>query len=445
MNHINISNNRQLISQKAFILGVDPSKTRMDCVLMDTQGNRIGKAFSISKDYKGFNEKFPERLKKIIQRPFNPSDVVIAIECSMNYWKTFGYHCDQKGHLVVLTSPLKTHHGRPLMDGDFSKTDQKDANIVAENALSGRFNIYHSAEEECEKSQKVVYTKAHELSIYYHKLDKDITAFKQRLCSVLDVIFPEFPKLLNPYCKTGLYLLEKYCFPGSLAAMDLPEEFVTIDKISKGKVSLEKLKQIVEGARNSIGVKELVLEPERALIIKDCINAIVDLERRKDKVIEDIKTHVSQTPWYSILISIKGLGEVSAALFIAEAGDLSRFRHYRQLEKFAGLNLRYCDSGLFKGQRKLSRLGNKRLRCVIYSVCNNMRKHDPMVRRKFLKRRIKSKGRCFTRDVIALSSLCLRIIMSIVKQKKMYDINRVECPQLDYLENDYEVIVKKAA
>jgi len=363
----------------------------------------------------------------------------------MNYWKTFGYHCKQQGHLVVLTSPLKTHHGRPLLDGDFSKNDQKDANIVAENALSGRFNIYHSAKDECAESQEILYTKAHELSIYYHKLDKDITACKQRLSSVLDVIFPEFPKLLNPYCKTGLYLLEKYCFPESLAAMDLTEEFANIDKISKGKVSLEKLKQIVEGARHSIGVKELVLEPERALIIKDCINAIGDLERRKERVIEEMKAHASQTPWYSILSSIKGVGEVSAALFIAEAGDLSRFRNYRQLEKFAGLNLRYCDSGLFQGQRKLSRIGNKRLRCVIYSICNNMRKHDPMVKRKFLKRRIKSKGRCFTRDVIALSSLCLRIIMSMVKQGKMYEINRMECPQLDYLEKDYEVIVKKAA
>lgn len=444
MNHNNISENRHLVSQKSFIIGVDPSKSRFDCVLLDKQSNRIGKAFRVSNNYKGFHETFPKKLLKFNIQDIDPSKIVIAIECSMNYWKTFAYHCVNQGYFVVLTNPLKTRHGRPLLDGTFSKTDAKDAHVIAELAMSGKFTICPSIKNH-ETPFQGIYRKSHELSIYYHKLDKDITTYKQRLSSILNVIFPEFSKSLDPYCRSGLYLLEKYHFPESYVAMNLKKELKNVAKISRGKVTLEKLKQIQDSAYTSIGVKDDDVKLERSYIIKDCIDGIRNLAARKEIIIEKIKSLVSQTPWYSILCSIKGIGEVSASLFIAEFGDLSRFKHYKQLEKFAGLNLRLCDSGYFYGQRKVSKMGNKRLRCIIYNICDNMRRHDPLVKRKFLKRRIKHKGKYFTRDILALSSICLRIIMALIKQKRIYDIKQVSCPQLDYLEKDYAIMDKKAA
>jgi transposase len=411
---------------------------------MGISGNRLGKAFRISNDCKGFHENFPKMLEKLNIKHIKPSQVVIAFECSMNYWKTFAYHCVNLGYFVVLTNPLKTRHGRPLLDGTFSKSDAKDAHVIAEIALSGKFNICPTLKNH-ERPSQSLYRRSHELSIYYHKLDKDITAYKQRLSSILNIIFPEFSKCLDPYCQTGLYLLEHYHIPESYIAMDIKKELRNVKKTSRGKVTLKKLKQIQEAACTSIGVKDDDVKLERSYIVKDCITGIRNLESRKEVVIEKIKSLVSQTPWYKIICSIKGIGEISAALFIAEFGDLSRFTHYKQMEKFAGLNLRLCDSGEFYGQRKVSKMGNKRLRCIIYNICDNMRRHDPMVKRKFLKRRIKHKGKYFTKDILSLSSICLRIIMSLVKQRKLYDIERVHCPQLDYLEHDYEVMEKKAA
>lgn len=63
-----------------------------------------------------------------------------------------------------------------------------------------------------------------------------------------------------------------------------------------------------------------------------------------------------------MLKQIPGIGPIHALTILAEAGDLRRFRHHRQFLKFCGLDLATYQSGLFRGQTKLSKFGNARLR-----------------------------------------------------------------------------------
>ena len=50
----------------------------------------------------------------------------------------------------------------------------------------------------------------------------------------------------------------------------------------------------------------------------------------------------------------------------SEAGDLRRFGHHRQFLKFCGLDLATRQSGAFRGQTKLSKYGNARLRRALW-------------------------------------------------------------------------------
>ena len=65
---------------------------------------------------------------------------------------------------------------------------------------------------------------------------------------------------------------------------------------------------------------------------------------------------------YQRLRQIPGIGPIHAMTIIAEAGDLSRFHHHRQFLKFCGLDLATHQSGQFRGQTRLSKFGNSRLR-----------------------------------------------------------------------------------
>ena len=69
-----------------------------------------------------------------------------------------------------------------------------------------------------------------------------------------------------------------------------------------------------------------------------------------------------EQPDYLRLRQVPGIGPIHALTILAEAGDLRRFRHHRQFLKFCGLDLATHQSGQFRGQTRLSKYGNARLR-----------------------------------------------------------------------------------
>ena len=52
--------------------------------------------------------------------------------------------------------------------------------------------------------------------------------------------------------------------------------------------------------------------------------------------------------------------------FLAEVGDLSHYRHPRQIQKLAGLNLKENSSGKHKGQTRITKRGRPRLRALLF-------------------------------------------------------------------------------
>ncbi|PJI52201.1 IS110 family transposase, partial [Methylobacterium radiotolerans] len=63
------------------------------------------------------------------------------------------------------------------------------------------------------------------------------------------------------------------------------------------------------------------------------------------------------------LLSIPGIGPVSAALMIAEIGDISRFETEAKLAKYAGLTWRTKQSGNFRAEETfMTKTGNVYLR-----------------------------------------------------------------------------------
>jgi transposase len=73
-------------------------------------------------------------------------------------------------------------------------------------------------------------------------------------------------------------------------------------------------------------------------------------------------------PDYKLLTTIPGIGPINALTILAEAGGLRRFNHHRQFLKFCGIDLATIQSGMFRGQTKLSKYGNARLTRTLWMV-----------------------------------------------------------------------------
>ena len=77
---------------------------------------------------------------------------------------------------------------------------------------------------------------------------------------------------------------------------------------------------------------------------------------------------LSDLPDYQLLTTIPGIGPINAMTILAEAGDLRRFRHHRQFLKFCGRDLATVQSGMFRGQSRISKYGNARLRRTLWTA-----------------------------------------------------------------------------
>jgi len=127
-------NGRRLEGQ--FIIGIDPAKSKHQAVLLTPEGTTTGRSFSFPTSHTGFSETLSRRIE---ERNHDNSQVVYAIEVSCSLWQNLAYYLQAQGKAVVLVSPLATYHARASMTGDFSRTDTKDAELIARLARQGSY------------------------------------------------------------------------------------------------------------------------------------------------------------------------------------------------------------------------------------------------------------------------------------------------------------------
>ena len=112
-------------------------------------------------------------------------------------------------------------------------------------------------------------------------------------------------------------------------------------------VTEDRAKPLVEAAHNSVGLdggigtrSELYMLLEKHRLWTSQLEAV-------NKVLEETIRKVQHV---EKLLAIKGVGSVTIAGFIAEVGDIRRFKSPKQIQKYAGLELVENSSGKHKGR-----------------------------------------------------------------------------------------------
>ena len=163
------------------------------------------------------------------------------------------------------------------------------------------------------------------------------------------------------------------------------------------------------------------------------------IEKQMETILKRLTELANQTPYFKILISLKGISDKQAALFIAETRDLAGFNHYKQIEKYAGYNLRQSQSADYVGPRHINHIGNRRLSAILYKMCEETVKYIPEVRVKFVRRQLSK--RCYRKNVVACSSNLLRLIMVLVKENREYETRgNQSVERLMFLEKKYAAL-----
>jgi len=404
MNPQKMQKRRSQIAGKT-IIGIDPAKGKHQAAVIDANGLPVGKPFSFKDTYSGYHQRLHRQIDSL-------ENFLFAIETSCNLWQRLAHHLHNQGHKVVQVSPMATHHSRPSLSGAFSRTDVKDAFLIAMIAWQGNYIPYRTYSDEI--------TARHELALTYDKIRKTLQQQTARLRALLERVFPELLTLLRLDMLTARYLLRRYLLPAEYLELDLAAEAKALRRISRNQHGLGLLEQIQKLAGASIALhRPAPIAAAERLAAHSWLDQIELLEKHANHVSKALIASAWQTPYMAPLVSLKGISDLLAALFIAEIREPDAFTHYKQIEKMAGYDLFVNESGRYRGRRRITHLGNPRLRWILYRMVSETVRYVPEVRLKYLRRK---KGNRQKRLIACIPKM-LELMMVLLRERRAYRPN----------------------
>lgn len=287
--------------------------------------------------------------------------VRIAFEATGNYHRALAYHLGTAGFDIKLVSSVALARTREALNNSWDKNDPKDAQVILHMMQIGNEQFYHDPLmrgtndiQELSKTHDIVSKSKTEL---WHRI----------LTHYLPLYFPEADRFHRSSRSDWFFaFLERYPSPHFISAMGKDAFIADAWEVVGRKVSKERfLADIYEIARTSIG---LPVDPASdavrmfRLVLAEGRSLIAQRNQIENRAIDLLKDN----PDYQLLTTVPGIGPINALTILAEAGDLRRFNHHRQFLKFCGMDLATIQSGMFRGQTKLSKYGNARLRRTLW-------------------------------------------------------------------------------
>ena len=380
-----------------YYVGIDISKYKHDFCIISNTGEIIVENSYFENNKKGF-QYFLDQLK-----PYNKSEVHIAFEATGHYSLNLELFLNNQDYSFMKMNPLVIHQYLKARSLRRTKTDKADSLTITNYLMSVPYKpnsrlLYN------------IYT-LKSLSRSREQLIKERSKFEILLTNELDKSFPELkPFFNNRISTTLLYILEKY---KNINHISLMKDYDSLRCISRGKLTYAKFAKLKELAKNSIGYHD----NNSDLLISTYVSLINNFNDKIDPIDKQISTIIKELN--PRMLTIPGLGELSAASILSEYGDITNFSSPNKMLAFAGLEPSIIQSGTLQSNGKMVKHGSGHLRYSIMNIALTITRHSPTFYDYYLKKR--SEGKCHR---VALSHVCkklIRIIYSLEKYNQNFD------------------------
>ena len=405
------------ITTDTLVVGVDIAKNYQWARFVDFRGIEHDRALRF-KNSKGGFETILAKIREICKKE-NFTKAVVGMEPTGHYWKAFAnWLGKQDGIKVVLVNPYATKQAKELDDNSQTKSDKKDALTIAKLVKDGRyFELYLPHD---------IYAELRGLSTVRTGLNKRKNALKNTVTAVMDEYFPEYAEVFRcPLSgKASRHLLKVCPFPKFILELGEDGVIEEIKKAVKKTVGRKKARQLVEAAKESIGVD--YGEEAARLKLRLMLEELELLEKQTEELEGQMADALHQTDYADFLLSIKGIGVVTLAACLGELGDPTRFEDSRQMSRMAGYNLVEDSSGKNKSGTKISKRGRKNLRNVLYQMALTMVATNDEMKQlyRYLKTREKAPLKKM-QALVVISKKILTLIHTLAKKKENYDPEKV--------------------
>jgi transposase len=312
----------------------------------------------------------------------------VAFESTGVYWKML-YRVLEGVARVWVANPFK-------IKKPGKKTDKVDSEWLARLCLKGMITpsrVFGGVQE-----------RLRELTRYRESLVRGVSQYKNRV-----------HRLLESCCvKLGSVLSDVFGSNGRKMLDDLLAG-KSVDDIIKS-IRSKRVKKKEEELRKALSYG---LDPVSVLLIKDCLSRIQDLEYAIQIVDSQIRCMLDERlEDIRILMSIPGMGFVSASAVLAEIGEIRDFREPGCLASWCGMVPSVYQSAGKLVTGRITKQGSKHVRRMLVQIAHVIAKMDN--RLSVFYHRIKEK-KGSKKAAVALARKLLCIIHHLLTNREKYE------------------------
>lgn len=388
-------------------VGIDVAKDKHDCFAMNSDGEILIEKLTITNNLDGFETLY----NSLMNFSDSLDNLKVGLEATGHYSNNILNFLTEKGFNIYLINPLQTNlyvKGQSLRK---TKTDKLDAHVIATMLVSDNLKPYIPV------SYHIFELKS--LTRHRFRLVKENSKFKTSLVRLVDIVFPELPKIVSSVAqKSCLALLYELPSAKDIAECNLTHLTHLLSDNSYKHFGRDKAIEIRDLARKSIGLNSSSVSFE----LKQTINIIQFIQEQLDDVEKKIKQILKEIN--SPILTIPGISFKTAGSILAEIGDISRFDSPAKLLAFAGLDPSMYQSGkFFSTHSVMVKRGSKYLRFALMTAARMVCLNDSTFCS--FKDRKMAEGKHYMVTMGHVAKKLVRVIYYLLKTNNVYQADKV--------------------
>jgi transposase len=406
---------RQRISGTTLVVGVDIGNAFNAVGFMNKEGQVLGSCAKLYNSREGFEQfvKMTEGLRK----QHGLKDVLIGMEPTGHYWRKLAYFAKAQGYEVRFVRTTALKHHREIDESSSAKSDRRDALTIANITREGKY--IDTVIEDGTMRQLRTLAKTRERVLRYS------VSAKNALHAALDDYFPEVHGIFWSMGTRSLWAILEQCpFPAEVLLMKTSSLQELIAKSARKKAgAAQKAKALYQAAQKSIGLKAIgSADRFRVKICLEEVKRTVLMLKDIDRQMKEVLMEMPSAPY---LLSIPGVGPLSAAVFLGELGNPAYFHNARQIVKYAGYDPQERDSGSWVSRKFISKKGRWLMRKYLFFMSMRV-----VVLSKYFQdyyqRKLETKNRVGQQPkrkeiLCAVAIKLIKVIFALLREQRMFD------------------------
>ena len=191
---------------------------------------------------------------------------------------------------------------------------------------------------------------------------------------------------------------------------------------------LQALARRLDALEKRLSAEKNRLETAPSEVVEDIKAHIAFLQQQQESVMEKIRQHIEKHEHLrrqrDLILSIPGIGEKTAAILLAEIGDIKRYKNGRQLAAQAGLTPQEYQSGTIQKKTQLSKIGNARLRKALFMPALAAITYNPAIKQ--FRERLLAAGKEKMAVVGAIMHKLIRFVFGVLHSGKPFDPDKTQ-------------------